>query len=82
VDKLIDKARKLKALAERGNGGEQDTAKRFYRKFIKENKISEKEIEEDYLIGKHDKPISSRQVKSTRKDEDKPARTTRSGKKY
>jgi len=49
VDKLIDKARKLKALAERGNGGEQDTAKRFYRKFIKDNKISEKEIEEDYF---------------------------------
>lgn len=49
MDKLIDKARKLKALAERGNGGEQDTAKRFYRKFIKDNKISEKEIEEDYF---------------------------------
>ena len=40
------------------------------------------EIEEAHLMGKHDKPRSSRQVKSTRKDEDKPARTTRSGKKY
>lgn len=47
--KLIDKARKLKALADRGNGGEMDTAKRFYKKFIFENKILETEIQEDYF---------------------------------
>jgi len=47
--KLIDKARKLKALADRGNGGEMDTAKRFYEEFLHKNNISEQEIDSEYF---------------------------------
>jgi hypothetical protein len=54
----------------------------IYAEAAQHGRRKQKEIEEAYLMGKHDKPRSSRQVKSTRKDEDKPARTTRSGKKY
>lgn len=43
--KLIDKARKLKALADRGNAGERDTAERFYLDFLKKNNITEKEVD-------------------------------------
>lgn len=47
--KLIDKARKLKALADRGNGGEMESAKRFYDEFINKNNISEQEIDLEYF---------------------------------
>jgi len=46
---LIDKARKLKALADRGKGGEMDTAKRFYDEFLHKNNISENEIDSEYF---------------------------------
>lgn len=47
--KLIDKARKLKALAERGKDGEMESAKRFYEEFLHKNNISEQEIDSEYF---------------------------------
>ena len=38
--KLIDKARKLKALADRGKDGEMASAKRFYQEFLHKNNIT------------------------------------------
>ena len=45
--KLIDKAKKLKALADRGVGGESDSAKHFYETFLSNNNISEFEIDSE-----------------------------------
>jgi hypothetical protein len=45
--KLLDKARKLKALADRGNEGERESAKKFYSDFLKKNSISEKEVDSE-----------------------------------
>ena len=39
--KKIDKAKKLKALADRGDGGEMDSARDFYYKYLNEHGISE-----------------------------------------
>lgn len=47
--KLIDKARKLKALADRGKDGEMESAKRFYDEFLNKNNISEQEIDSEYF---------------------------------
>jgi len=43
-NKLLDKAKKLKALADRGVEGEGDSAKAFYKKFIEEHGIDEGEV--------------------------------------
>lgn len=43
--KLIDKAKKLKALADRGDSGEADNAAAFYYDFLKKNNITEQEID-------------------------------------
>jgi len=48
-EKIIDKARKLKALAERGKDGEMESAKRFYESFLNKNKISEQEVDSEYF---------------------------------
>jgi hypothetical protein len=60
----------------------KDTHPVIYAEAAQHGRRTKREMDEAILMGKHDKPRSSRQVKSTRKDEDKPARTTRSGKKY
>jgi len=43
--KLLDKARKLKALADRGEKHERDSAMDFYEEFIKKHNIEEEDIE-------------------------------------
>lgn len=45
--KKIDKAKKLKALADRGDGGEMDSARDFYYKYLKEHGIAESEIDDE-----------------------------------
>lgn len=44
-EKLKAKARRLKALADRGVGGEKENAKRIYKEFIEKHKIEESEID-------------------------------------
>ncbi len=44
-EKLKSKARKLKALADRGNEGEKKNAERMYREFIEKHKLDESEID-------------------------------------
>lgn len=45
IEKLKAKARKLKALADRGIGGEKETSERMYKEFIKKNKLDESDID-------------------------------------
>jgi hypothetical protein len=45
--KIIDKAKKLKELSERGIDGEKDTAKVMYDKYVEKHKITEEEINEN-----------------------------------
>lgn len=44
-EKLKSKARKLKALANRGEGGEKETSQRMYDEFIKKHSLDESEID-------------------------------------
>ena len=43
--KKIQKAKKLKALADRGDGGERESAKTFYEDYLKKNNLTENDIE-------------------------------------
>lgn len=45
IEKLKHKARRLKALADRGVGGEKDNAERMYREFITKHKLEENDID-------------------------------------
>lgn len=42
--KILEKAAKLKTLAERGYKGEKDNAERMYKMYVEKNKITESEI--------------------------------------
>lgn len=44
--KIIEKAKKLKALADRGVGGEQINAKEMFDKYVKHHNITEEELNE------------------------------------
>lgn len=43
-EKILDKARKLKELADRGEGGEKENAINFLKIYMEKHKISEKEL--------------------------------------
>lgn len=48
-NKIQDKLKKLKALAERGVGGEKETAEALYKKLIEKYELSEELIEEEEI---------------------------------
>lgn len=49
-DRLIEKAKKLQALAERGEGGEKVTAEKMLNKFLEKHGISFDDLESDEII--------------------------------
>lgn len=48
-EKIAEKLKKIKALAERGEGGEKETAMKMYRELAEKYQISEEEIDAEHL---------------------------------
>lgn len=48
-EQAAEKLKKIKALAERGVGGEKETAMRMYRELMEKYQIEEAEVLEDYV---------------------------------
>lgn len=59
--KIIDKAKKLKELSERGIDGEKITAKAMYDKYVEKHKITEEEMKGNFFDPSRFKGMSDKE---------------------